>query len=150
LSEKLCKKIKKKKETIKIAHKPANQMKNKYSKLKDKTNKEDLSAVIYKVECQDCGKNYIGQTSRKLKDRLKQHDYYIRSKSPLSGLAAHSLDTSHVFNFENVSILATENNRKKRETKETINIYKNKTNTVNIKQDIEHFKHVYKKIIKTP
>jgi hypothetical protein len=147
LSENLSKKIKSKNEKIKIALKPNNQMKNHYTKLKDRTSKEETSAVIYKVECHDCGKNYIGHTSRKLKDRLYEHDYYIRSKSPSSGLAAHALNNRHKFNFEGTKILGTESNRKKRETKEIINIYKNQHNTVNIKQDVKSFKRVYDRFI---
>ena len=40
---------------------------------KDKIKKEDLSNVVYKVNCQDCNYSYVGQTKRKLKTRLKKH-----------------------------------------------------------------------------
>jgi hypothetical protein len=150
LSENISKKIRKANNTIQIAYRTNNQMRQHYSKLKDKTSKEDLSSVIYKVECNDCDKSYIGQTGQKLKKRLQQHEYYIRSKSPLSGLATHAIEESHTFNFIEAKILDTETNRKKRETKETINIYKNRSRSVNIKQDLNNFRRVYTPIIKTP
>jgi len=151
LSEKISKKIRRVNPEIKIAPKPSHQLRNHYSKLKDSTKKEDKCNIIYKVKCQeDCGKEYIGQTCRKLKERLNEHKSYINKKSPLSGLAAHAIETNHIFNFDDTSIIGTENHRKKRETKETIKIYENKNNLVNIKQDAYSFKKAYHKIVTFP
>jgi len=147
LAENLKKKITKINKNLKIAFKPKNQLRKHYTQLKDDIKKEEKSAVIYKVDCEDCGKSYIGQTCRKLKDRMNDHKGYIAKKSPCSGLAAHAINENHQFNFEIVKINDTENNRKKRETTETIQIYQQKSHTVNIKQDAEGFKKVYARIV---
>jgi len=43
--------------------------------------------------------------------------------------------------------MGTETNRSKRETKEVINIFKNKMNVVNKKQDVETFPKIYHRLI---
>ena len=37
----------------------------------------NTSNVIYKISCKKCGKNYIGETSRPVCDRIKEHIGYI-------------------------------------------------------------------------
>jgi len=77
-----------------------------------------------------------------------EHKKYVETKSPKSGLAIHAIENNHIFNFDNVTILASEKNTKKREVKEAIEIFKNKNTTVNIKQDTETIKKVYHQILK--
>ena len=40
---------------------------------KDKIKKDELSNVVYQINCKDCDYSYVGQTKRKLKTRLKEH-----------------------------------------------------------------------------
>jgi len=122
-----------------VAFKPSNQIKHHFTKLKDDHKTEEKSSVIYKVDC-NCGKSYIGQSSRKLRDRVNDHKGYIRKKSADSALAAHELNNeNHKFDFDNITIMQTEKIRSKRETKETIQIFKNKQKVVNKRQDVEGF-----------
>jgi len=72
----------------------------------------------------------------------------VETKSPKSGLASHAIENRHSFKFDDTTILGTEKNTKKREIKESIEIFKNKQKTVNIKQDTEKIKKVYHQIIK--
>ena len=42
-------------------------------KPKDKFSKELSTGVIYKINCKNCDKVYIGQTSRALRSRTREH-----------------------------------------------------------------------------
>jgi len=147
LTENLCKKIRKANENINIALKPKNKLRTHFSKLKDKTMKNEKSNVIYQVKCNDCAKIYIGQTGRKFTERLKEHNRYIRNNNPLSGLAMHAIEKNHTFNFNEAKILSNETNKFKRETKEALEIFRNRHNTVNIKRDLENVQQNYHSII---
>ena len=66
--------------------------------------------------------HYVGQTKRRLKDRLKEH-MDIKSMVAglgVSGVADHVLNTSHSIDWDNVTILDRESNRLVREIKESI------------------------------
>jgi len=67
-----------------------------------KTGKDQLSSgscfgVVYKINCQDCEANYVGQTKRSLKTRVKEHFVDIRSSSSLSVVSDHRLTFNHDF-----------------------------------------------------
>lgn len=44
-----------------------------YTKTNDKIESNKMSNIIYKVECRDCERVYVGQTSKKLETRMNQH-----------------------------------------------------------------------------
>jgi hypothetical protein len=44
----------------------------------------ELSNLIYLITCKKCGIQYIGETGRKLRDRLYEHLYSIRNKDRIS------------------------------------------------------------------
>jgi PHD/YefM family antitoxin component YafN of YafNO toxin-antitoxin module len=146
VSENIKNKILRTNKEAKISYRPQNKMQQHYSKMKDKPKTMERSKVIYKVDC-ECGKDYIGQTGRKLSTRIDEHKKYIEKKTPKSGLAAHALTDSHVFNFDTPTILATERVKKKRETKESLLIYKNRDKSVNIKRDTDNIKRVYRQLV---
>ncbi|XP_045460449.1 uncharacterized protein LOC123670910 [Harmonia axyridis] len=60
---------------IELVHKPQNQLKEIFTKLKNSTPKSKKSNVVYSIPCKDCDKQYIGQTSQRLHDRLNAHKY---------------------------------------------------------------------------
>ena len=61
----------------------------------------EISGCIYKIPCKDCNKFYIGQTSKKLEQRIKQHKYDIRCQKNSNALFCHKLHTDHDIDFEN-------------------------------------------------
>ena len=87
------------------------------SKLKDAYPLKSLSNVIYKVNCQSCHEFYIGLTTHRLEQRLKEH-----SSCDTSALFRHSLDTGHVIDFNNPEVVASDNNRIRLGIKETLKI----------------------------
>lgn len=50
--------------------------------------------VVYRLEC-PCGCFYIGRTKRKLKTRLAEHKYAIRTANPNYPMAVHYKDVGH-------------------------------------------------------
>lgn len=44
------------------------------------------SGVVYVITCNKCDKQYVGQTSRNLKDRIQNHLQYIRQNKEATGI----------------------------------------------------------------
>ena len=77
-----------------------------------------MSSTVTNVEV-DCNEEYIGETSRTLKERYKEH---MKEPSPIH---AHNLQTGHSTNPENFSILGMEDQGLTRLIKEAIYIRAN-------------------------
>jgi len=117
---------------------------------KDKLETKKNTGVIYKLDCVDCEKVYIGQTKRHLETRVKEHRNNIKNASGnYSVVTNHRLSYDHEFEWDNVSILHKENNRRKREIAEMFFIkkYKKENRTLNLQKDTENLNPIYDKII---
>ena len=55
----------------------------------------NTSGIIYITTCEKCGKQYIGQTGRKLRERFGEHLYNICQKKEVTGLHYTSPGHSH-------------------------------------------------------
>ena len=53
------------------------------------------SNVIYCIECTKCKMQYIGQTKRKIKERIREHMYHITKKIYISDVAYHFNTVNH-------------------------------------------------------
>lgn len=116
-----------------------------FSKVKDRTNNELLSDVVYSISCTQCNKSYVGQTSQRLKNRISQHKSDIRVKPKACALSQHVIDLGHTFDFSNTLVLAHENNYKKRLFLEMF--YINKMDTINFKKDTSGLSSIYCSIL---
>ena len=58
---------------VRTAMKPVNTVKNLLVHPKDKRDLEDTSGVIYRIPCASCNASYIGERSRSVGYRLKEH-----------------------------------------------------------------------------
>jgi len=47
------------------------------------------SNIIYCITCKKCGKQYVGQTKRRLKDRCVQHFYHIKKRDKSFPIGRH-------------------------------------------------------------
>ena len=92
---------------FKTSFRVTDQVKNNCSKVKSKIPIENLSNVIYQVNCKNdnCNKNYIGLTTQLIKKRVAQHRYALKSEPEKSALAVHSYETGHQIDFNNFKIL---------------------------------------------
>jgi len=52
---------------------------------------------IYSLSCSTCNKEYVGQTSRSLELRYKEHIRYIKYNNPQSAYALHILNNRHEY-----------------------------------------------------
>lgn len=129
-------------QNVKLAFRNTLTVKTLFSKLKDKDEILNNSNVIYSIPCLECDKKYIGQTSRKLKDRITSHKSDVRHNKQSCTLARHAIENIHSFDYENVKILDTEPNMYKRQFLEMAHIFK-EPNTVNARTDIESLSIIY-------
>ena len=75
---------------------------------------------IYRIDCNDCDKFYIGQCGRKILKRFKEHT----SKTGKSVMARHLSDNNHTCNEANIRLLHATNKSRKMSILEDMEIYK--------------------------
>ena len=126
-----------KKKEVKVVFKTTNKLNNIIKKGKDKLKREDQHNVIYKINCKNCDKCYIGQTYRRLQKRVNEH------KSYTSGVIAnHRLSKTHDMNWEKVQILDRETDYYKRDISEMLHI-KSEPNTINAQTDTNRLRKIF-------
>lgn len=113
-----------------------------FTKLKDQDNFMNFSNVVYCIPCEDCEKKYIGQTSRKVKDRITSHRSDVRHNKQSCMLAKHALTQNHNLNYNEVRILDYESNSQKRMFLEMCHIF-NEPEAMNARTDIEGLSVIY-------
>lgn len=88
------------------------------------------------MKCKDCNATYIGITKQKLKDRMAKHrsDVHLKKEKETTDLTIHAVKESHIFDFENVTILEQIPNYWQRLIAEKMHIHKT-GNTVNTEVD---------------
>lgn len=147
LSNKLCSIFKK--DNLRIVFSSRNTLgRLLFSNLKDKVPKKLESNIIYKINCFNCDKSYIGTTKQYLSNRISNHKSSCSNiTNNKTALVEHCLETGHSFNFaiDNVEVLHRENNYQKRLFAEMVFIKKN--NCVNFRTDLDNLSAIYSSII---
>lgn len=111
-----------KRHNIIIVNKSKNKLKEVLNQHKDKREKEDESG-IYKINCNDCDKMYIGQTKRQFSIRYKEHERAYKNKEEFrSAMAKHALEEGHHFNKANFEVVEIVNITKNIDAVESIAI----------------------------
>ena len=82
-----------KRTNLKIAFRPTNMI---YQQLSRKS-KDSNPRGIYQLKCNTCNNGYVGQSSRPITVRHREHLRYIRNNNPISAYATHILDKRHGF-----------------------------------------------------
>jgi hypothetical protein len=127
---------------VSVHIKGSNSIRSKLVAPKDKTEKLNQSGVVYNIQCQDCDSNYVGETERALKMRMKEHR---REASPVD---AHMSSRRHSFREEDISILATDHRWFQRGVKEAIYINAASAD-LNLDRGRHHLPPIYNSLIKT-
>ena len=160
LSEKLARIFKKR--GIVTAMKPQSTLKSFLVHPKDKT---DPKEGVYTIDCKGCDKKYVGETKRKLKVRVKEHqtetekvskavvytrDRKRQSQSEMwgSALTDHSVKENHVINWESARIVEKERDDLARGIKEAI--YIRKLPNLNRDEGRYHLSHLYDNLLGAP
>uniref|UniRef100_A0A6P7GT88 Uncharacterized protein LOC114340488 isoform X1 n=1 Tax=Diabrotica virgifera virgifera TaxID=50390 RepID=A0A6P7GT88_DIAVI len=133
-------------DNIKIAHKNVRTLGNLYNKQKDLTPQLLKSNVIYKISCADCELHYIGETSRKLKDRITSHKSDCRLHPERCELATHVTNKQHNMDWESTKILSSECNSTKRKFLEMTYIALTPS-CINKRTDIQHLSAIYSNLL---
>lgn len=148
LSKKIGEKINKK-----FAYKPIKTLrKHLFTNTKAKIDNENKSGIIYQIPCGSCDAIYVGETSKKLSTRKRQHlnDYKnISYPTGKTSLINHTLETSHKFNYDGMQILDFETNRKKREMLESTYILALSPRSINRKTDTNNISDQFLPVIST-
>lgn len=91
--------------------------------LKDPIPRLQKQNTVYLIECKDCDLQYIGQTKRKLQDRINEHKRNIKEHhNRHNSLTKHRIETQHSIKFDEPKILNVASNYYERLTLETLNI----------------------------
>ena len=59
-----------------------------------------MESGVYKIDCMNCDKFYIGETGRSLKTRIKEHQNDIKYNKPASGIVEHTHNMGHQFDLK--------------------------------------------------
>ena len=160
LSEKLARIFKKR--GIVTAMKPQSTLKSFLVHPKDKP---DPKEGVYTIDCKGCDKKYVGETKRKLKVRVKEHqtetekvskavvytrDRKRQSQSEMwsSALTDHSVKENHVINWESARIVEKERDDLARGIKEAI--YIRKLPNLNRDEGRYHLSRLYDNLLGAP
>ena len=118
---------------------------------KNITNTMDGTNVVYKFCYEKCEACYIDETKRSLKTRIKEYKYKtskdIKNKNNESIVSQHQINFNHEFDWNNVLIVDSESDYKKRLISEMIHI-KCHQNNINKKEDIHTLNHNYFPLLK--
>ncbi|KAJ8674912.1 hypothetical protein QAD02_010698 [Eretmocerus hayati] len=130
------------------AHNPITQKKatiyNLVDRGKDKIEHGRKTHVVYQLDCLNCSKKYIGQTTQFLRKRVLQHKNNINSRTQQPNvLTLHRLEDGHEFDWENPKILDTEHHYNKRLISEMFQIQL-EDNSLNIREDTKKLNSLYK------
>ena len=104
---------------INTYYKPFNTIKQQLVHPKDKTSDEKKCGVVYRVCCDNCDKDYIGETSRAFGIRLKEHS---KTTGNTTAIGEHLHQTGHTVSQKNCSILSREDKFWRRKVQEAITI----------------------------
>ncbi|KAK3731361.1 hypothetical protein QZH41_007154 [Actinostola sp. cb2023] len=98
---------------VRVAHKSTHTISSILKKPKDRIDKISTTGVVYR-NCKECNKVYVGQISRALKTRIKEHTKTFFNLDRNSQLVQHHLQTQHDFDFDGVEIIDRESQWNKR------------------------------------
>ena len=92
---------------IRVCYKPFQTLRQVLSHPKDPVPDLLRQSVVYRILCASCNSSYIGQTGRKLFQRLDKHKRAVRQVDfNSSALAEHAWTCDHAVDWTNVKVLS--------------------------------------------
>ena len=58
----------------------------------------DMKCVVYYIPSTKCSATYVGETGRKLRVCMAEHNRAVKNKDPKNGIAMHVQKTAHTIN----------------------------------------------------
>ena len=115
---------------------------------KDQIKTENKLHSVYKINCMDCDKCYVGQSQRLVSTRRDEHQKNINHDPKNHNvITKHILANTHKIDWKNIEVLHTENNWKKRTIAEMYYIKKQGSSATNKITDLNNFPPCYDSII---
>jgi len=105
---------------IQLAHKSNHSLRSQLVHVKDSRLPDEKTSVIYRINCKDCSHRYIGETSRELGKRVREHQNSVRRRDPSSAIYTHIEETSHNIDWDNPIILGQQQGFYQRKIMESI------------------------------
>ena len=116
---------------VRVGFRPANTLGRMLSRPKDVIPDVQKSGVVYKIPCASCPASYIGQTGRRLQQRLDEHKRAIRQADfNASPLAEHVWTEEHQVDWSNVVVVSNPRDLTTRLVEEALTI-RSTTNVLN-------------------
>ena len=89
---------------------------------KDAVEPTKQNGVVYEIQC-ECGKVYIGETGRSMRERIKERDRDIRfARTQTSAVSEHANRTGHIPIWSEVKFIDRDPHSYTRRVKEAIHI----------------------------
>ncbi|BHF64667.1 hypothetical protein SprV_0200767300 [Sparganum proliferum] len=85
---------------------------------KDPIPKQEMSAVVYRLQCSRGKCNYVGETDRRQQARMREHPLAVQRLNSKSEVATHVAQMGHIFNFDAVELVGRGDDHKTRQVKE--------------------------------
>ncbi|BHF75083.1 hypothetical protein SprV_0501817800 [Sparganum proliferum] len=101
---------------IGIAHRPESTIRHPVMRPKAPLPRGEITNVNYRIQCNSCEVNYIGETGKRLQTRIGEHKMAVKRVDHLSLVAEHCAHSEHTFAFQHAEILGRVNDRIARET----------------------------------
>ncbi|XP_071579118.1 uncharacterized protein [Temnothorax nylanderi] len=132
---------------VRLSYNSLNKMRTFIKAQKDSLPRSNKCNVVYKINCNDCDASYVGQTSRQLQTRIREHRNHINWNTPNhSVITEHRVECNHDFDWKNVEILDHESYYYKRSVSEMICI-KRQAKGLNLQTDAEGLPDTYLSVI---
>ena len=107
---------------IKTAFKSGRTLRSHLTKVKDTIPISSESSIVYSIPC-SCGKVYIGETTRRLEQRVKEHqDACRKGDEKISAIAEHAWQQHHPIKWEEVRVLDRASRKRELKIKEALHI----------------------------
>ena len=91
------------------------------TKVKTPTDPNNTKGVVYMIPC-ECGRVYVGETGRTLKQRITEHKRAVKNADSNNGLAVHVAGTGHTIHWDEAEVVWREEQWTKRKIKESLTI----------------------------
>ncbi|XP_039211043.1 uncharacterized protein LOC120313319 isoform X1 [Crotalus tigris] len=104
---------------VSVAHRPKQTLRSKIMNPKEPLPNGQRLSVVYRINCKDCASNYIGETTKRLRTRVHEHELAIRrQEQQRSQVWAHMSSFGHTFDLANAEVIARETTKGGRLLKE--------------------------------
>ena len=108
---------------VKVYFKPITTLRHTFPSPKDKPSDLQTSSVVYDIPCRDCKAHYIGQTGRRLSQRITEHKKAVQTADfNTSALAEHAWTHQHHIDWDNAGILTRSSDYISRIVHESVHI----------------------------